>query len=414
MVPSAHMSSKTVDKILSGILWVVIVGMLFFAGPGNVKDSVSHFFSTLSSQAIAANGQNNGKSSAHNPNSTPTSTSAPTSTPTPTATVTPTPTAAPTPTSTSTPTSTNTSSKTWDIQSIDAMKDTKDAVCGQHDDTWINHWLDKAVELGANYVAISTPYDNPSCGDSLAYTKKWVADVRAHGLKVWHRHMPLAFEGIYSTPKSNSSNFLSLIHDYITNNADLFQPGDIIAPIPEPQNGGIQGVTNCASSICQFSSAAAFNQWLRDAMTTVNDALNSTGKGGQLKVGYFGFDGFAAWGDNNPDWHGILEDSTVQMMGNITIDHYPELVNDTMDNDLNELTSRYPNTPIIIGEWGTVTGGDTVTQVKTDMGAAKNHSNVKGFNYWQFGPSGSGEQLIDSNFNNLGQFPTVQSFYKPQ
>ena len=293
------------------------------------------------------------------------------------------------------------------------MKDTKDVICGQRDRAWIDKWVGKAVEVGANYVAISTPYENPSCGDAQAYTRRWVDAIRARGLKVWFRQMPLAFEGIYSVTKNNSSDFLGLIGSYIKNNAGMYQPGDIFTPIPEPQNGGIQGITYCANGVCQFNGAAAFNNWLRGAMTTANQAFQSVGKTG-VKIGYFGFDGFTVWGDNNPDWHGILEDSTISMMGNITIDHYPEIVNDTMANDLNELHTRYPNVDIIIGEWGTITGGDTVTQVKNSMGAAKAASFVKGFNYWQFGPSGSGEQAIDNNFNNLAQFGSIQSFYKTQ
>jgi hypothetical protein len=302
-----------------------------------------------------------------------------------------------------------TNSGTWEVQSIDAMKDTKDAVCGQRSPSWIAQWIKKAKELGANYVAISTPYDNPSCGNALLYTKEWVKAIRAAGLHVWHRHMPLAFEGIYNTPKTQSS-FLQLMQNYITNNPDIFASGDIFTPIPEPQNGGIYGVTYCAKSVCQFSSAAAFNSWLRSAMTVVSNAFISQNMQ-NIKIGYFGFDGFIVWGDNNPDWHGILEDTTIKQMGNITIDHYPELVHDTMDNDLTELQTRYPNTPIIIGEWGTVTGGNVVQQVQSDMTAAKRHG-VVGFNYWQFGPEGAGEQLIDDNFNNLTQFATVQSFYK--
>lgn len=306
-------------------------------------------------------------------------------------------------------TSGSTSGPTWQIQSIDSMKDTKDAVCAQHSDSWIKSWVQKAKELGANYVAISTPYESPSCGDALAYTKQWVKIIRSEGLHVWHRHMPLAWEGIYNTPKA-TGDYLTLIKNYITANPDLFAPDDIFTPIPEPQNGGISGVTYCSNSLCQFTGAVDFNQWLRNAMTVSANAFSLVGIK-NVKIGYFGFDGFVAWGDNNPDWHGILEDATIQQMGNITIDHYPELVGDTMDNDLTELQTRYPNVPIVIGEWGTVTGGNVVQQIEDDMGAAKQHG-VVGFNYWQFGPEGSGEQLIDSNFNNLPGFAAVESFYK--
>lgn len=299
----------------------------------------------------------------------------------------------------------------WTIQSVDAMKDTKDAVCSPRSLDWINKWLDKAIELGANYVAISTPYDDPSCGSSVNYTNTWVQAIRSHGLHVWHRHMPLAFEGIYNTTKTKAS-FLDMISSYIISHPNFFASGDIFTPIPEPQNGGIHGVTSCPQGICEFDSAKDFNSWLRDAMTISCKAFQAIGKNG-VKVGYFGFDGFVAWGDNNPDWHGILEDATVSQMGNITIDHYPEVVGETMDQGLTALQNKYPRIPIVIGEWGTITGGDTVSQVLSDMTAAKNH-HVIGFNYWQFGPSGAGEQLINDDFSNRISFTSVERFYKGQ
>lgn len=323
-------------------------------------------------------------------------------TPTPTIRLTPTP----------TPVPTVPSSSTWDIQSIDSMKSTKDAVCGQRDDAWIGSWLDKAKELGANYVAISMPYDNPSCANSTDYANRWIKLIRQKGLHVWHRRMPLAFEGIYSTPKAGQ-DFLGQIYSYIKSNSSQFQPGDIFTPIPEPQNGGINGFSSC-NGYCQFSSISAFNQWLRDAISRSNQAFNELGIS-NIKVGYFGFDGFVTWGDNNPDWHGILEDSTVQAMGNvITIDHYPEAIGGNMDTDLSELEAKYPNAKIVIGEWGTITGGSTEQSVINSMGGAKKHKNVVGFNYWQFGPEGSGEQLVNESngkFSNNVQFDEVQSYY---
>lgn len=314
------------------------------------------------------------------------------------------------PTVTPTPTLTTTLTGSWPIQSVDAMKSTKDMVCGQQSESWIGKWVDKAVELGANYVSISTPYENPSCGDASSYTKTWIKVIRSRGLKVWFRQMPLSFEGIYNVQKNNSSNYLNLISDYVKSHADNYQDGDIFTPIPEPQNGGITGITYCAGNVCQFAGQASFNQWLRDAMTVSKNAFAAIGKNG-VKIGYFGFDGFVAWGDNNPDWNGILEDATVQAMGNITIDHYPEAIGETMASGLDQLQARYPGVPIVIGEWGTINGGDVQQQVKNTMGASK-RPGVVGFNYWQFGPGGAGEQLFNDDFSNRSQFADVQSFYK--
>ncbi|MEK7576342.1 MAG: hypothetical protein AAB482_01470 [Patescibacteria group bacterium] len=305
--------------------------------------------------------------------------------------------------------STATNARTWSIRSVSSMKETKDKICNQDDPAFINAWLTKAVEIGANYVALETPYDDPVCGSSVAYTKVWADAIHARGLNIWHRHMPLAFEGIYDTPKDSSKNYLQLISDYIKANPTVFKAGDIFAPIPEPQNGGISGITYCPQNICMFSGAAAFNKWLRDAMTISESAFASIGLGGKMKIGYYGFDGFVAWGDNNPDWNGILEDATITAMGNITIDHYPEIVGDTMENDLNELQVKYPNTPIIIGEWGTITGGDTVSQVKKSMQSAQ-RKNVIGFNYWHLGMGGN-ESLIGDGMTNKLAFSAVKLFF---
>src|SRR5258708_2555206 len=220
--------------------------------------------------------------------------------------------------------------QSWTIQSVSAMKETKDIICNPRSIAFINQWVTTAKDLGVNYISIETPYDNPACGDSLAYTKEWVTAIRAQKLHVWHRHMPMAFEGIYSTPKDQTADYITMISTYIKNNPNLFQAGDIFTPIPEPQNGGIKGITYCPEQICIFSGAADFNHWLRLAMNISQKAFTTIGLSGKVQVGYFGFDGFVTWGDNNPDWSGILEKKTVQQMGNITIDHYPEAVGKTM------------------------------------------------------------------------------------
>ena len=347
---------------------------------------------------------------------TPTPTPSPSNTPTlvPTAgpTSSPTPTLPPTPTPTPKPIAivSTTQPASWSIQSVSSMKETKDRVCGQRSFEFIQKWVDKAVELGANYVAIETPYDSPSCGNSVAYTNLWVNAIRKSGLKVWHRHMPIAFEGIYNNTKNPSIDYLTIISNYIKNNPLFFQEGDIFTPIPEPQNGGIYSVNYCSYGICIFKNAKDFNAWLRNAMDISESAFAQIGLGGKIKIGYYGFDGYIAWGDNNPDWDGILEDATVLKMGNITIDHYPEIVGDTMQNDLNELESRYPNIPIIIGEWGTITGNNTENQVIQSMGAAKRPS-VVGFNYWHLGVGGH-EELIKEDFTTKPQFDEVQSYFK--
>lgn len=163
--------------------------------------------------------------------------------------------------------------------------------------------------------------------------------------------------------------------------------------------------------ICQFSGQAEFNKWLKDAMLVSELAFNKAGKTG-IKIGYFGFDGFVAFGHNNPDWNGILYNSTIARMGNvITLDHYPEAVGTTMAADLDEFHTIYPNVNVVIGEWGTISGTNYEAQVTNSMGAALSRSYVKGFNYWQPGPGGN-EALWNTDFTNKVHFDEVQGFFE--
>ena len=82
----------------------------------------------------------------------------------------------------------------WQIKSVSSMKETKDKICNQDSQEFINAWVVKATELGVNYIAVETPYDNPKCASSIGYTKIWSDTIHAKGLNIWHRHMPLAFE----------------------------------------------------------------------------------------------------------------------------------------------------------------------------------------------------------------------------
>lgn len=288
------------------------------------------------------------------------------------------------------------------------MKESKDRICNQRDQAFIDQWVDRAKELGANYVAVETPYDSPSCGNSVDYAWKWINAIRSRGLLVWHRHMPLSHEAIYDQPKLKSDYF-NLISSYIKSNRDMFREGDIFTPIPEPQNGGISGITYCAHGVCQYDNAADFNRWLRESLDVSEQALTEVGLGGKLKLGYFGFDGFIAWGSNNPDWNGILEDATIEKMGHIAVDHYPELIGQTMDQGLNELQARYPGVPIILSEWGSTGDSNLEGQVISSMGAAK-RPGVVGFNYWHLGMGGN-EALINEDFSLRPQYDEVQSFF---
>lgn len=83
------------------------------------------------------------------------------------------------------------------VKSVSTMKLTKDMVRNPLSFEDIEQVLDWVENLGANTISIETPYDNPSGGDSIAYTYKWIKAAREKGLNIIHRHMFLKMEGIY-------------------------------------------------------------------------------------------------------------------------------------------------------------------------------------------------------------------------
>jgi F5/8 type C domain-containing protein len=301
----------------------------------------------------------------------------------------------------------------WAIQSVDVMKYSKDVVCNPPTAATINTMTDRIASTGANFVAISTPYDDPSCGSSMNLTNAWVASARAKKLHVWFRHMGLSFEGLYGVSKTKDlAAYTQQIVNYIYANPDQFQDGDIFTPTPEPDSAGIYGVTYCPT-ICQFSSADEYNSWIQTTQAEVKAAFAKLNK--NVKVGYYGQSGFIVWGENNPDWtgKGFLTQATVDSMdGVIAMDTYPEVFGGNMASSLDGAHARWPNAQLVIGEWGTITATSDairVQEVNNTMSAAE-RPYVEGINYWNLGPSGN-ESLLDTNLNPLPSFQTVTNYF---
>ena len=303
----------------------------------------------------------------------------------------------------------------WEIKSVSTMKLTKDRVHNPVGEDKIGKWVDKAADLGVTHVAIETPYDNPPGLDAVSYTQRWIDTLREAEISVWHRHMFTKLEGIYDAKREvNREGYIDQIEGYILGNEDMFRPGDIFTPHPEIQNGGISLVTACHGDVCQFEgdsqqeSIRQFNSWVRESTITARSAFERLGLEDTVRVGFFGFDGFVGWGHDNPDWspdkNPIIEDETLEVVGEMTIDHYPR-TGSQMAEDLDELQSFYPHVPIMIGELGDTQGegGDFITDSVrgidyTSDGKPREH--ILGMNYWHIGPEGNEALLIEDADSN--------------
>ena len=126
----------------------------------------------------------------------------------------------------------------WNHQCIDTMKYSRDAsrefISRTDTDVFINNELQLIKDIGANCIAIGTPYDE----EFVPILTKWVSSARAHGLTVWFRGNMSGWEGWFDYPKyTDPAQHHAGVSNLITKHPELFETGDIFTPAPEPENG---------------------------------------------------------------------------------------------------------------------------------------------------------------------------------
>lgn len=244
----------------------------------------------------------------------------------------------------------------WEIRSVDMQKETQDALKAPVPEPYIKEIVQLAKDVHATHIAIGVPYDTPPTAqiDAVEYARQWTRAARDSDLNIWHRHMPTQFEGFYDQEKVDQE-YYTMIREYILSNHDLFADGDIFAPFPEPQNGGVEGI-NCQEEKvddCQFDSVDDFNEELRSYVEVCREAFTEIGK--DVRVGYYGLDGFVVAGLNNPDRKGqtFLEPKTVEILNDtLALDHYTDEGAKGYEEDYELVHEIFPHEKIVIGELG--------------------------------------------------------------
>ena len=307
-------------------------------------------------------------------------------------------------------------SSTWRIQSLDIMKVTKDNVQGQSSDAYMANLMAAVKPFNPTHIGVAIPYEDPSSypgtTPQAGYAARWASAIRAAGRNIFWRQMPLEWEGIYSKPKNTTrgvgtaagvlagtetTTYLAQMYQYIQAHPDQYRPGDILCPIPEPENGGINGVVGGATG-GQFTDANLFRRWLRDAITVTNAALDLIGLRGQVAVGFFGTSGFLVYGNvSNPK--GFLDERTLDAMGVLGMDDYPNPASG-MATDLASYEALYGPFPLMLTEWGTInetTDAARLTAMQTVLDTLKSKPYFYGLNYWTIigGAGNANEQVLD-------------------
>ncbi len=127
----------------------------------------------------------------------------------------------------------------WNFRSVDTMKYSRDLSREKADDSDFEKIIDSQVKniasIGANYVAIATPYDD----EFLPFLKKWTGAARKYGLKVWFRGNWSGWEKWFGYPEITPEEHIQKIKDFILANGDIFEDGDVFSSCPECENGAL-------------------------------------------------------------------------------------------------------------------------------------------------------------------------------
>ncbi|MGH7204490.1 MAG: hypothetical protein ACREHC_08695 [Candidatus Levyibacteriota bacterium] len=261
----------------------------------------------------------------------------------------------------------------WQIQSIDTMKYSRDGARYNESNEKYTADVQKQVtdiaNTGANYIAIDTPYDD----EFLPVLNLWVYTARQHGLHIWFRGNWSGWEGWFGYNRIDEQTHLAKTKQFIKENKELFQNGDIFSSCPECENGD----TNL--NLANPQSVVAYRQFLIEEYQTTKDAFAAINK--NVASNYFSM---------NADAARVVMDrqTTTQLDGLVVIDNYV-LTPEQLANDV-ALIALQSGGNIVLGEMGapipnihgTMTDEQQKDWLDQSLQELSQIGKLNGINYW--------------------------------
>ncbi len=260
----------------------------------------------------------------------------------------------------------------WDVRSIDTMKYSRDAARAKLNDPSFDEVIDKQMKdiaaVHANYVAIGTPYD----AEFVPMLRRWVKAARKYKLHVWFRGNFSGWEGWFGYPKIDSTTHVIQTEQFILNNSDIFQDGDIFTSCPECENGaGLQSGNS--------EGVIKYRSFLILEMNTAQRAFSQIGK--EVKTGYYSMNGDVA--------RAVMDRVTTKELGGIVVvDHYVGTPS-RLAEDIRSFAAQSGGS-VLLGEFGApipdVTGEMTEEEqaawIKSALIQLSTIPELVGVNYW--------------------------------
>lgn len=260
----------------------------------------------------------------------------------------------------------------WGLRSIDTMKYSRDLSREKlHDfsfDAIIDEQIKNIALVGATHVAIATPYDE----EFLPILKRWVKAARKYGLNVWFRGNWSGWEGWFDYPAMSRQEHVMKTKNFILDNPELFENGDIFSGCPECENGG-------SGDPRSTGDVEGFRNFIIEEYKEAKSAMRGINK--KVSTNYFSMNGDVA--------RLIMDEkTTAELDDTVTVDHYVKTPEE-LQKDVGILAEE-SNGYIVLGEFGApipdihgdFSEEDQAEWMDQALGLLKGLSNLRGINYW--------------------------------
>lgn len=287
----------------------------------------------------------------------------------------------------------------WDFRSIDSVKYSRDLADEMLEnpefDSVINEQVSDIASLGASHIAISTPYDPKF----IPFLRRWVKSARFYGLKVWFRGNFSGWEKWFGFERIGREEHKRLLKEFIVNNPDLFEDGDIFTSCPECENGGSGDPRHNGDLI-------GHRKFLIDEYQISKDAFLKIGK--KVKYGFYSMNYDVA--------SLVMDEETTNALGDlVVIDHYIKNPK-KLGADAKEIADKSQG-KVLLGEFGApvpdihgVLNEEQQSQwIKEALEEVKNTPEVIGINYWT--NSGGSTALWNNDGTSREAANTIKKFF---
>ncbi|MCR4263120.1 MAG: carboxypeptidase-like regulatory domain-containing protein [Candidatus Roizmanbacteria bacterium] len=291
----------------------------------------------------------------------------------------------------------------WPYECVDTMKTSRDKARSWQDSDALNNHIESQmqaiVDMGGNCVALDTPYDE----EFLPHLKKWVSAARSHDLHIWYRGNFSSWEGWFGYPSGMTADeHVRRTTQFIIENSDLFEDGDIFTPSPEAENGG-------PFNQVEPDEYEAFRAYLMREHTEAQKAFEMINK--KVTTNWLSMNGGLA--------RRMLDQETADGLSNVvSLDHYiktPEEMGEYIDYFSENLKSR-----VVIGEWGApipqINGtmdeseqAQFIESLLWEMYIQRKH--IDGINYWVLYDGST--SLTEQNGEYREAMYEIQNYFKP-